>query len=739
MGISFFSWARELSVLSLERDVFLFAFIASYQWVALNFPQHKKLSRESFPSLAFGVLLLIHCSHLPQWIHEKVIVWLHQDFYLIENYWNFPWLLEFLVLFFLFIPWHSLLLISRKPFADKPTKSQLCLFGALFIGAGLTQSEVLKNPGFLSLLTLGCGINYLLQFRGSGFPRHFYNRILSEYWLLVFLAAFWVRQFDEGWWIVLIILVVLADGVPGLFKANIKSHAGNREDRRSKGWFESLAFYCFFALASLSLFFWEWFTPFALFSLLFLMFIPATQKRGTSLDLLWSLALIAVLIIFGYQTLAQRSLVFFFALCARLLAIYLRNSNWKRSLLCVFTLYYSVMNLGQKHAYQEEYARLGPRLERWERQSQVSFAGRLLYRDVDFHRNKEDLSAQHWMLFNFPSNEPREDLESFVWLDRRDEEVLGFSPSLYLQDFASEASKQKLRLLWPRNSTVGFAFNFHSNFFEKDYAELLAAYLDKLDSILLVFTASNYSRKKWLHYVEPILDRFPTAKVQFLGLRVRVIANASFSDSESSGLSLAPSLYLRNFIKLTESREYLDFRKIRQNLINDRTLEFLATDIGKSDLIKEWVPLLLRNFSAKAAEAILRKLGDKDSLNFEYSLALEALAGGLDSPGRQLFNDWSNGLPNLRVLKGSFLEGVFFELLILNVRQSTPRSAMEVQREDLDPYVKLALLIKEGNLSAAHKWRRDMFLKPSNSSERRILELLYEARGDLTATRFFRP
>ena len=192
---------------------------------------------------------------------------------------------------------------------------------------------------------------------------------------------------------------------------------------------------------------------------------------------------------------------------------------------------------------------------------------------------------------------------------------------------------------------------------------MLAAYLDKLDSILLVFTASNYSRKKWLHYVEPILDRFPTAKVQFLGLRVRVIANASFSDSESSGLSLAPSLYLRNFIKLTESREYLDFRKIRQNLINDRTLEFLATDIGKSDLIKEWVPLLLRNFSAKAAEAILRKLGDKDSLNFEYSLALEALAGGLDSPGRQLFNDWSNGLPNLRVLKGSFLEGVFFELI----------------------------------------------------------------------------
>ena len=71
------------------------------------------------------------------------------------------------------------------------------------------------------------------------------------------------------------------------------------------------------------------------------------------------------------------------------------------------------------------------------------------------------------MLFNFPSNEPRENIESFIWLDRKDEQLLGFSPSLYLQDFASEVSKQKLRLLWPRNRSVGFAFNFHDYSFER--------------------------------------------------------------------------------------------------------------------------------------------------------------------------------------------------------------------------------------------------------------------------------
>ena len=182
------------------------------------------------------------------------------------------------------------------------------------------------------------------------------------------------------------------------------------------------------------------------------------------------------------------------------------------------------------------------------------------------------LSAQHWMLFNFPSNEPRENIESFVWLNRKDEQELGFSPSLYLQDFASEVSKQKLRLLWPRNRSVGFAFNFHDPFFERDYAELMGAYLEKLDSILLVFTASNYSRKRWLSYVEPILDRFPTAKIQFLGLSVRVFGDKTFKDSERTELNLNPSLYLKNFITLTESREDLDFRKIRQNLIDDKVL-----------------------------------------------------------------------------------------------------------------------------------------------------------------------
>ena len=683
-------------------------------------------------------MLVIQCSQLPQWTHGKAIVWLHKNFYLIENYWNLPWILEFLLLFFLFIPWHVLLLISKKSLADKPIKSQMYLFVALLLGAGLTQSEILKSPVFLSLFTLGCGANYLVKFRNLGFPKHFSNRILSEYWLLIFLAAFWVRQFDESWWLVLIILVILAEGMPGFFEVNIKSHAGVRAGD-SRGWFESLAFYCFFTLSSLSLFFWEWFTPFALFTLLFLMFIPATQKRASSFDLLWSLLLIILLIIFGYQALIQRSLVFFFALCARLLVIFLNKSDWKRGLLCVFLLYYCVMNLGEKNGYQIELNRMGPRLERWEKRSQVSFSGRLLYRDTDFQRNRENLSAQYWMLFNYPSNEPREDLESFVWLDRRDEGVLGYSPSLYLQDFASEASKQKLRLLWPRNKSVGFAFNFHNCYFEKDYAELLEVYLDKLDSILLVFTAPSYLREKWLHYVKPILEKFPTAKVQFLGLRVRVIANLNFSDSKNSKLSLSPNLYLRNFIKLTESREYLDFRKIHKNLINDRVLEFLTNDLEKSDLIKEWVPLLLRNSCIRAAEAILHKLIVKDSLNFEYPLALEAIAGSLNSPGRQLFNDWKNGISSQRLSKGGFLEEVFFELLISNVRQTTPRATIDFQREDLDPYVKLALLIQEGNLSAAHKWRRIMMLKPSNRSERRMLEFLYEARGEVTATRFFRP
>ena len=82
---------------------------------------------------------------------------------------------------------------------------------------------------------------------------------------------------------------------------------------------------------------------------------------------------------------------------------------------------------------------------------------------------------------------------------------------------------------------------------------------------------------------------------------------------------------------------------------------------------------------------------------------------------------------------------MFFELLISNMRQATPRSAMEVQRDDLDPYVKLTLLIQQGNLSAAHKWRQKMLLKPSNEVERKMLEFLYEIRGELTATRFYRP
>ena len=64
---------------------------------------------------------------------------------------------------------------------------------------------------------------------------------------------------------------------------------------------------------------------------------------------------------------------------------------------------------------------------------------------------------------------------------------------------------------------------------------------------------------------------------------------------------------------------------------------------------------------------------------------------------------------------------------------------MEVRRDDLDPYVKLTLLIQEGNLLAAQRWRREMLLKPSNETERKMLEFLYEASGDLTATRFFRP
>ena len=85
----------------------------------------------------------------------------------------------------------------------------------------------------------------------------------------------------------------------------------------------------FYSCFIVSLFRWEWFAPFALFSLLFLMFIPANQKRGSSSDLLWSLLLISILIIFGYQTLVQRSLVFFFALCIRLLVIFLKSTSWK--------------------------------------------------------------------------------------------------------------------------------------------------------------------------------------------------------------------------------------------------------------------------------------------------------------------------------------------------------------------------------------------------------------------------
>ena len=63
---------------------------------------------------------------------------------------------------------------------------------------------------------------------------------------------------------------------------------------------------------------------------------------------------------------------------------------------------------------------------------------------------------------------------------------------------------------------------------------------------------------------------------------------------------------------------------------------------------------------------------------------------------------------------------------------------MGVRRDDLDPYVKLTSLIQEGNLLAAQRWRR-MLLKLSNETERKMLEFLFEASGDLTATRFFRP
>ena len=95
-------------------------------------------------------------------------------------------------------------------------------------------------------------------------------------------------------------------------------------------------------------------------------------------------------------------------------------------------------------------------------------------------------------------------------------------------------------------------------------------------------------------------------------------------------------------------------------------------------------------------------------MNFEYSLSLDAITGDSTSPGRQLFEQWKRGVPNLRVIRGGFLEGVFFELLISNLRQKSSRSSIEVRRDDLDPYVKLTLLIQEGNLLAAQRWRREM-------------------------------
>lgn len=738
LGLTLFSWARELSILSLERDVFLFAFVASYQWVAINLPLIKSPNSVPFPTLGFGFLLLIQCSHFPKWLHSKAVNWLHYDFYLIENYWNFPWLLEFLVLFFLLIPWHSLIFISRKTIRRKPIVEQLYLLLALLAGAGLTQSEILRDPGFLSLLSLGCGIYYIRLHKNSYMPEGQQEKILSEYWLIIFLCAFWVRQFHDMWWIVFVVLSVLVEGVSGSLAGSVKPHA-NKLDDESKGWFVHLAFYCFFILGCLSLFFWKWFAPFALFSLLFLMFIPSDNTKSSSTGVVWSLLLIGVMIVLGYQSLNQRALVFFFALCARLLIKFVKSSSWKRFLICLFMLYYCVMNLTKNGISELDSQDFEPRLESWENEKQVSLSGRILFRNVNFDRVNQDLSAQHWMIFNFPANAPKKKLESFIWLDRSDEQLLGFSPTIYLQDLASEVSKQKLRLLWPRDGGVGFAFNIHQNFYEKDYIQFMQAYLEELDSVLLVLTASDYSRRSLLVYLEPLLKKFPTAKVEFRGLLTRVMAGFRVSAVDEPSFDLNPRLYLRNFIQLTDQYELIDLRKIRKSLISDHVLRTLDKSIHKPDLLQEWVLILLRNGADEAAGIILSKLVNQDSLDTQYPMALGAVSKQDQSPGMRLYREWQNGLSNVRLVRGSFLESVFFELLVRNVRTVSKRGAIEFQRENLDPYVRLALLIQMGNLSQADQWRKSMQLKPSNDLERKLLELLHESRGDLTATRFYRP
>lgn len=733
-----FSWARELSILSLERDVFLFAFVASYQWVTINLSEAEVGKNEIFPTLGFGVFLLIQCSHLPQWLHSKVVHWLHYDFYLIENYWNFPWLFEFLVLFFLLIPWHSLILISRKIIGDKPMLSQVYLVLALFIGAGLTQSEILRDQGFLSLLTLGCGLYCLKSCRNLRLPIGVQGTILSEYWLIIFLCAFWVRQFHEIWWIVFIFLSVLVEGVAGGARANIKQHA-EIKGQQSKNWFIQLAFYCFFILGCLSLFLWSWFAPFALFSLLFLMFMPSVNSKSSSTGILWSLLLIGLMIIMGYQSFNQRALVFFFALCVRLLFLFVRTSSWKRFLVCCFMLYYCVMNLKNEKVHKAEYSDSKPRLEYWEQEKQISLSGRVLYKNVKFERVRQNLSAQHWMLFNFPDDPPRENMESFVWLDRSDEKLLGFTPTLYLQDLASEVSKQKIRILWPRDRSVGFAFNIHKSFYQADYSQLMQSYLSELESVLLIFTAANYSRELWIKYVTPLLKRFPTAKIEFRGLLVRVIASTKIIDSADKSLSLYPNLYLQNFLKLTEDYKTIDFRQMRKSLITDQALNILNRGFDKPEFLKEWILILLRNEADDASKIILKRLADQDSLSTEYSLALEAISAESDSPGRSLFKEWQKGHSSTRLVPGAFLESVFFELLIRRMRGAIERCKLEMHRQDIDPYVKLALMIQVGNLLEAEEWRKKMLLRPSNDQERKLLELLHQSRGDLTATRFYRP
>ena len=402
-------------------------------------------------------------------------------------------------------------------------------------------------------------------------------------------------------------------------------------------------------------------------------------------------------------------------------------------------LYYCVLNLKNEKVHETEYRDSKPRLEYWEREKQISLGGRVLYKNIKFERVRQNLSAQHWMLFNFPDNPPMAKIESFLWLDRSDEKLLGFTPTMYLQDLASKVSKQKIQILWPRDRSVGFAFNIHKSFYEADYSQLMQSYLSELDSVLLVFTAASYPRELWVQFVNPLLKRFPTAKIEFRGLLVRVIAATKFIDTADKSLGLYPNLYLQNFVKLTEGYETIDFRKIRKSLITDQALSILDKGFDKPELLKEWILILMRNEADDAAKTILRRLANQDSLSTEYSLALEAISSTKDSPGRLLYKEWQKGLSSVRLVQGAFLESFFFELLIRRMRGAIERCKLEMHRQDIDPYVKLALMIQVGNLTEAEEWRRKMLLKPANDQERRLLELLHQSRGDLTATRFYRP